>query len=250
MNLLKSIKIILAIWLSLGFAMVAPGLSFGAEVDIYGEGVVTEDELVVYLYADLQVDHLFSYGIKLGYNPDELTVIDVSKDVDPIPYTLNETKWYLGNDSASYRNNPDPDFTTPGEVILIGGKLDPADPEQGVSRGTRIFIGMITFQAADGEMPLNPLFSLSYARGAGTSAYKNFVRLDDQVPQVLDGTDVSFGSVIILPQGDADGNGSVTPRDLNATKSNIGNANAPCYMDCDGNGTITPRDISCVKTKI
>lgn len=250
MNLLKSIKITLAIWISFGLALVVPGLSFGADVDIYGEGVVTEDELVVYLYADLQVDHLLSYGIKLSYNPDALTVIDASKDVDPIPYTLNETRWYLGNTSASYKNNPDPDFATPGEVILIGGKLDPADPEKGVPGGTRIFIGMITFQAADGEMPLNPLLTLSYAKADGTSSYKNFVRLDDQVPQVLDGTYVSFGSVIVLPQGDADGNGSVTPRDIRAIKPSIGDGNAPCYMDCDGNGSITPKDIRCIKTKI
>ena len=250
MNLLKSIKITLAIWISFGLALVAPGLSFGADVAIYGEGVVTEDELVVYLYADLQVDHLLSYGIKLGYNPDALTVIDASKDVDPIPYSLNETRWYLGNTSASYKNNPDPDFATPGEVILIGGKLDPADPEKGVSGGTRIFIGMVTFQAADGEMPLNPLLTLSYAKGDGTSSYKNFVRLDDQVPQVLDGTYVSFGSVIVLPLGDADGNGSVTPRDIRAIKPSIGDGNAPCYMDCDGNGSITPKDIRCIKAKI
>ncbi len=250
MNLLKSIKTILAIWISLGFALFASVPSFGADVDIYGEGVVTEDELAVYLYADLSVDNLLSYGVKLNYDPAELTVIDVSKDVDPIPYTSNGTKWYLGNDSASYKNNPEPDFSTPGEVILIGGKLDPVDPEKGVSSGARIFIGMITFQAADGEMPLNPLLSLSYAKGDGTSPYKNFVRLDAQLPQVLDGISVLFGSVLVLPQGDADGNGRLTPRDINALKANIGDANAPCYMDCDGNGTITPRDLSCVKTKI
>ncbi|MCP4118842.1 MAG: hypothetical protein GY737_26300 [Desulfobacteraceae bacterium] len=250
MKLLKLKKIIPAIWMFLGFALIAPALSFGADVDIYGEGVVTENELAVYLYADLAMDNLVSYGIKLTYDPGELTVIDASKDVDPIPYTSNGTKWYLGNGTASYRNNPEPDFATPGEVILIGGKLDPADPEKGVSRGTRIFIGMVTFQAADGEMPLNPLLTLSYAKGDGASSYKNFVRLDDQVPQVLDGTYVSFGPVIVQPLGDADGNGSVTPRDIRAIKPSIGDANAPCYMDCDGNGIITPKDIRCIKTRI
>ena len=250
MKLLKSKKAILAIWIFLGFALVAPAPGFGADVDIYGEGVVAEDELTVYLYADLYVDNLVSYGIKLTYDPGALTVIDASKDLDPIPYTSNGTKWYLGNGSASYRNNPEPDVATPGEVILIGGKLDPADPEKGVSGGTRIFLGMVTFQADDGEIPLNPLLTLSYAKGDGTSSYKNFVRLDDQVPQVLDGTSVSFGSVVVLPLGDGDGNGSVTPRDINVIKSNIGNANAPCYMDCDGNGTLSPRDANCVKTKL
>lgn len=231
-------------------ALALGSTASAADVDVYGEGAINGTELKVYIYADVNVDQLISYGISLNYDAEELSVVDVQKDPETIPYTENTTKWYIGESTAVYRNNPAPDYASPGEVIVIGGKLDPASPTQGVTRGTRILLAEVTFGPANSQIPLNPTLFLSYARGTGDSDYKNFVRLENQSPVVLDGTDVYFGTVKVAQLGDADANGRVTFRDINVVKSNIGNANAPCYTDCDGNGRITFRDINCVKSKL
>ncbi|MCP4022610.1 MAG: hypothetical protein GY729_12275 [Desulfobacteraceae bacterium] len=248
MNLTKLKKTVLMIWLSV-FLML-PMTAFGADVDIYAEGTMSETELIVYLYADVNVQNLVSYGVSLNYDPAELVVAEVLKDTDPIPYTSNVTKWYLGDSSASYKNNPTPDTSVPGEIIIIGGKLDPLNPTQGVGQGSKVFLAMVRFTPADVQIPASPTLFLSYAKGDGTSSFKNFVRLDNNTPLVLDGGNVYFGSVQVSEPGDADANGAITPSDINMIKMNIGNADGPCYMDCDGNGSITPSDINCTKSKI
>ncbi len=246
MNLSKFKKAIAIVFL----CAAIPVCAFGADVDVFAEGAINETELIVYIYADVNVTNLLSYGVTLNYDPSELIVAEVLKDPDSIPYTDNGTKWYLGDSSAVYRNNPAPDVSVAGEVVIIGGKIDPADPTQGVEQGTRVFLGMVRFEPADALIPPDPTLFLSYAKGDGTSSYKNFVRLDNTVPQVLDGDNVYFGSVDVFQLGDADGNGSISPRDVNAVKFNMGNTQAPCYIDCDGNGSITPSDINCIKSKI
>jgi len=236
--------------LSVLIGLAIPVFAFCADVDVYAEGAIDETELIVYVYADVNVDNLLSYGVSLNYDSSELSVVQVQKDPDPIPYTSNETKWYLGETWASYKNNPDPDYSVPDEIIIIGGKLDPADPAQGVEQGTRVLLAMVVFEPEDVQIPANPTLFLSYARGDGTSSYKNFVRLNNNTPEVLDGENVYFGSVEVFQLGDADGNGAISPKDVNAVKFNMGNADAPCYMDCDKNGSITPSDINCIKSKI
>jgi hypothetical protein len=250
LNLTQLKKSILLGCLSVLTGFAIPVFAIGADVDVYAEGAINETELIVYVYADVNVDNLLSYGVSLSYDSSELTVAQVQKDPDPIPYTSNVTKWYLGETWASYKNNPDPDYSVPDEIIIIGGKLDPDNPTQGVEQGTRVLLAMVTFQAADVQIPVNPTLSLSYARGDGTSSYKNFVRLNNNTPEVLDGPNVYFGSVEVFQLGDADGNGAISPSDVNTVKFNIGNADAPCYIDCDKSGSITPSDINCIKSKI
>ncbi len=246
MNLSEFKKVIATVFL----CAAIPVCAFGADVDVFAEGAINETELIVYVYADVNVTNLLSYGVTLNYDPSELTVAEVLKDPDSIPYTDNGTKWYLGDSSAVYRNNPEPDVSVAGEVVIIGGKIDPAAPTQGVEQGTRVFLGMVRFEPSDALIPADPTLFLSYAIGDGTSSYKNFVRLDNDVPQVLDGDNVYFGSVDVFQLGDADGNGAISPSDVNAVKFNMGNTEAPCYMDCDANGSITPSDINCIKSKI
>ncbi|MCP4689614.1 MAG: hypothetical protein GY859_16290 [Desulfobacterales bacterium] len=226
----------------------APVYAWSADVDVYAEGAYTESILDVYVYADINIDSILSFGVKLTYDPGELAVLSAEKDVEPRPYTSNGTKWLMGDENAAYKNNPPPDFSTAGEVIIIGGKLDPDNPAAGVESGARIFLGMASFTAANGQMPAHPAITLSYARGVGS--YKNFVRLNGGAVESLDGAGVEIGAIQISPRGDADGNGSITPRDINRLKSNMGNVNAPCFMDCDGNGSITPKDINCIKGKM
>ncbi len=226
----------------------APLDAWPADVDVYAEGAYTESILDVYVYADINIDRILSFGVRLTYDPEELAVLTAEKDVEPRPYTSNATKWLMGDENAAYKNNPAPDYSTAGEVVIIGGKLDPENPTAGVETGARIFLGMASFTPAGGVMPAHPAITLSYARTDGS--YKNFVRLNGDGVEVLDGAGVEIGAVRLSPRGDADGNGSITPRDINRLKSYIGNANAPCYMDCDGNGSITPRDINCIKGKM
>lgn len=222
--------------------------AWSADVDVYAEGAYTESILDVYIYADINIDRILSFGVRLTYDPVELAVLGAEKDIEPRPYTSNATKWFLGDENAAYKNNPEPDYSTSGEVIIIGGKLDPENPAAGVDSGARVFLGMASFTPVGGEMPAHPAITLSYARNDGS--YRNFVRLGGGGVEVLDGAGVEIGAVQIFPRGDADGNGAITPRDINRLKSNMGNTNAPCYMDCDGNGSITPRDINCIKGKM
>ncbi len=227
---------------------VTPLDGWSADVDVYAEGAYTESILDVYIYADINIDSILSFGVRLTYDPGELAVLSAEKDVEPRPYTSNSTKWFLGDENAAYKNNPAPDYSTAGEVIIIGGKMDPDNPTAGVESGARIFLGMASFTPAGGIMPSHPAITLSYARSDGS--YKNFVRLNSGGVEVLDGAGVEIGAIQVSPRGDADGNGSITPRDINRLKSNIGNANAPCFMDCDANGSITPRDVNCIKGKM
>lgn len=227
-----------------------PLSGMAADVDVYAEGAINGSRLKVYIYADVNIDNLLSYGVSLNYDAEELAVLGVTKDPDPAAYTSNDTKWHLGDSTAVYQKNPDPDYASPGEIIVIDGKVDPDNPDQGIPKGARALLAVVTFGPANLEMPSSPTLFLSYAKGDGSGKYKNFVRLNNDTAQVLDGADVYFGVVQIARQGDADGNGRITPRDIISIKENIGNTNAPCYTDCDGNGSITPGDIICVKSKI
>ena len=96
----------------------------------------------------------------------------------------------------------DPDTSTTGEIVFIGGKLDINDPTAGVT-GDKILLGHISFQRNNSNIPA---FSLTYGRDG---AYKNFVTtgnliLDDQVdgvvfvPVVLDFDSVGLPWLILL----------------------------------------------------
>ncbi len=248
MNGIRMRKGLLGASLLIVLTAFTPLSAWSADVDVYAEGAYTESILDVYIYADINIDSILSFGVRLTYDPEELAVLTAQKDVDPRPYTSNTTKWLLGDENAAHKNNPAPDYSSAGEVIIIGGKLDPENPMAGVETGGRVFLGMASFTPVGGVMPSHPAITLSYARTDGS--YKNFVRLGGGGAEVLDGAGVEMGAVQVAPRGDADGNGSITPRDINRLKSNIGNANAPCYMDCDANGSITPRDVNCIKGKM
>lgn len=243
--------------LVLFMALVFQSSGFCADVDVYGEGVITDGgQLVLYVYADVNVDQLISYGIRVNYNPSELTVISAEKDLASVlhPYTANETKWYIGEDTADYRNNPNPDTATAGEVRVIGGKLDPDNPMLGVSTGERVFLCQITFGPAGTDIPTSPTLSFSYGHGEGTSAYKNFVRINggSSDAEVLDGEGVSLGAITVAVQGDANGDGSITPGDM-ITIRNAYYGGGPLVCepaaDCNNDGKITPGDMICVRNK-
>jgi hypothetical protein len=214
-----------------------PAYSF-ANVDVYLEGAYTETDLAVYIYANTNGTELRSAGVKLTYDPSELTVTSAVK---------NEADWYLGSESYM-----DPETGTAGEVVIILGKLDEAIPEEGVS-GDRVLLGRVCFARNESSMPFAPTLGLELGKLGPEGKFANFVDTADPA-NVLDDTGVTFGSMTVAERGDANADGRFTPRDINAVKSSIGVENPPCYADCNGSceamATVTPRDINCVKSKI
>ena len=214
-------------------------------VNVYGEGAYsdTNHDVQVCIYADIgSAEALRSFGVRLIYNPTELT-FDGSRT------TKNEAVWYFGDgtDDKPYREPEDIQDGPNRAVVIVGGKLD-TNPGMDVEKvsGTRVLLCSVWFSRASGSGPLaNPL---TLALGK-VSPYANFVKGPDET-DVLDGTSVTFGAVNVYQRGDASGDGRISPRDIMAVKAKIGVENAPCYADCTGDGFVTPRDINCVKAKI
>lgn len=158
-------------------AYAAPGVS------VYAKGTYTNSSADIYLYADIIDCSLISFGVKLVYNPADLTVTTAEK---------NETSWYFGEDDNMHRYMS-PDTSLEGEVVFVGGKLDINDPTAGVT-GNGILLGHVSFQRNNS----NPLaFSLTFGRN---DTCKNFVTtvgiiLDDQAEGV------TFNPVISMVGG-------------------------------------------------
>ena len=226
---------------------LAPANAF-AGVTVYAEGAYTDSDLAVYIYADITDGTVLrSAGVKLIYDDSVLTVVPPNPS-DPKATAKNESVWYLGSESYM-----DPDTSTPGEVIIILGRLDPDAPAEGVS-GSRVLLGSVCFARENSIMPFIPSLGLELGKLGPEGKFANFVDTAEPA-NVLDNTsDVIFGSIKVAQRGDANADGRFTPRDINAVKASIGVENPPCYADCNGScdamPSVTPRDINCVKSKI
>lgn len=214
-----------------GILLAGSGKSLAADAEVFAEGAYTATDAVVGIYANI-TPAILSYGIKLTYDTGQLTFTTATK---------NESVWYLGGSATGNYAYMNPDTSMPGQVIIIGGKLDTAQPTAGVT-GQRVLLGKVTFSRTGTS---KPVVSLTYAKDPGTG-YANFVGTNGKV---LDNSSVDF-AVTVVERGDANGDGRMTPADISAVKSYIGAAIFPVYADCNGDGRITPADISCVKSKI
>ena len=210
--------------------------SFAADVDVYAEGAYTETDLAVYIYADINSLNILSAGVKLTYNPSELTITSAEK---------NESVWFLGNESYM-----DPDISTPGEVVIICGKLDTSDGGahalDGVS-GDRVLLGKVLFDRTESSMPFIPTLSIDYGKLGPEGNYKNFVATDKTV---LDdeASGVAFGSITVKERGDANGDGIVNFQDMLFIKDYTQNGgNDTPFADCNKDGVINFQDMLCVK---
>jgi hypothetical protein len=208
-------------------ALVQPA---AAGVSVYAEGAYNDTELDLYIYADIDTTAILSFGVKVEY-PPELS--------NPVA-TKNEDVWYFGDGTTNYPYmEPEDDGSG---VVIIGGKLDTSTPTAGVI-GTRVLLGTITFTHSG--ITTTPVITLTYGRGDGTGAYKNFVETNGNE---LDGT-VTF-AVEIHERGDANADGTVDIRDLRTLRSEIGNTGLPPWVDCNGDGPVDVRDVRCLRTKI
>jgi len=90
---------------------------------------------------------VLSYGVTLTYSAAELEFFSAEKNIifpesgSTPPYTSNPGLWELGDDPV-YKDYPPPENMNngaAGNVVAIGGKLDPADPTAGLT-GARVFL--------------------------------------------------------------------------------------------------------------
>ena len=244
-NLFNRIQLhlLLIVALSIAFFSV-PAASHAADIDVYAEGAYTETDLVIYIYADINAGPILSFGVSIEY-PADLTFSAATK---------NEDVWYFGEGGPDH-TYMDPEHvapvgSNPGSVTIIGGKLDttPGAASDGVN-GSRVLLGSVTFTHA-GVTDFSGV-TLTYGRGDGTSAYKNFVGTDGTVYDSADTSGVDF-SIGIYERGDANADGSVTPADMIAIRNHYYGGAAlasETAADCNGDGEIAPADMICVRNK-
>jgi hypothetical protein len=135
-----------------------------AAVDVYGETAASGPMIAVNLYADSPSRSLLSFGVRLLYDTNAVHVLSAAK---------NTVVWYF---SAGGTNLPyiDPDTATPGQVTILGAKLDSLNPLAGVS-GQHILLGTVTFGRLS---QATPQFTLALGRPV---AFNNFVATDGTV---------------------------------------------------------------------
>ncbi len=153
-------------FLAVALTMLLAGQA-GAAVTVYGQGTYTDEYLELSLFADIDTTPLVSYGIKISYDTD-----DLSSDPGSISAVKNSAAWYFGRASNRYPTpNADPDVSTPGAVVIVGGKCDIDNPTAGVI-GNGILLATITFTRLGSSLPAMALFL-----GKGGD-YANFVQTD------------------------------------------------------------------------
>lgn len=141
-------------------------------VTVYGEASSTGPTITVSVFADITNSPLISFGFQLAYDPLVLHLQSASK---------NSAVWYLsdGTNKIAYA---DPVVSTPGAVLIIGGKLDGLNPLQGVS-GQHVLLGNATFTRL---AQTSVQFTLGLAQ---PSPFANFVTTGGTV---LDGAPTGF----------------------------------------------------------
>lgn len=210
-----------------------------ASVSVYAEGAYTDSDLVIYLYADVDTDPILSYGVKLTYNPSDLESPVVEK---------NSQDWYFGEQSSPLPTpNAEPDTSTPGEIIIVGGKLDSAAPQAGVT-GDRVLLAKVTFnRIGTTNIPSAAL----YLGKEGN--YANFVQVDGAELDVALGgagkTD-AIGLVNIFERGDANNDSFLNFADMTKIRNMMTNDEHTIWADCNDDGYINFADMTCVRNSM
>jgi len=249
-NLKKDAVFVLAAMVAF-LVLLIFALPAAAAVSVYAEGAYTADDLVVYIYADIDTDAICSAGVKLTYDSGVLSYSDVTPDDNPIA-EKNDEVWFMGDGSTNYPYmNPE---VADGNVVFICGKLDTStstSPTDGVIGG-RVLLGKVTFSIKDApiETPVdNPetTFGISVELGRGGD-FANFVTTGGDK---LDGS-VDFTSIgtIVRERGDANASGEITSADMFKIRSMLASEEYIVYADCNDSGEITSADMFCVRSKL
>ena len=236
---MKTINKIL-LWTAAMVMVLAFALPAAADVTVYAEGAYTADDLVVYVYADINTDAICSAGVKLTYDNTKLTVDSAVK---------NDAVWYMG-DGTTNQTYMDPEDAGDG-VIIICGKLDTNNPTAGVI-GDRVLLGIVTFNRDDvGAVPTDPAdaetyFGVTVELGRGGD-FANFVT-------VAAGTEIDdvvvFDGAIVRERGDANADGSITNNDRAKVRDFIFSDMYVCYADANKDGRITNNDRAWIRDMI
>jgi hypothetical protein len=208
-----------------------------ADVDVFAEAAYTETDLEVCIYANINAANLISFGVLVTYDPAALTVNTATDKTNK-----NELLWYFGDGGPDYPYM-NPDTSTAGEVVVIGGKLDESAPTEGVG-GQKVLLGKVRFNRENSNIPFSTPIGLALGRGGD---YSNFV---DTAGLVKDGSGVSFAPVTLYQRGDANLDNSLTNSDIFAISSALGADEYSCIADCNDDGVLTNSDIFCVSSKL
>ena len=210
--------------------------SASANVNVYAEGAYTATNLVVYIYADVTDTPLVSYGVKLAYDPDEVDSPSVVKD---------NSVWYFGSAAAPLPTpNAEPDVSTPGEVVIVGGKINEAAPAEGVI-GSRKRIAVVTFNRVDPATP--PFIVLSPGKGG---SYANFVQVDGTLLDAASAPAFEIGTVAVHKRGDANKDGNINIVDMGTVKNMVLNSSYSIWADANGDGVVNIIDMGQIKNII
>ncbi len=202
---MKILRVLLTV-LCFGVWIILPAIAIdalpneAAQVSVYGEGYIRQGKLNVFLFLDTGEAGLMSYGVRLGYDPSQLTFESAVKSKEAVSnsHTGNTAKWIIGNPDSPFRYLPDAAHKT-GEIRLIGGRFDPDDPQAGITPGQKIFLGMAKFRPAPGQSDESlQTAGLSINFGRNHSNYNNFVRINAGNIERLDDGSVAFGTIEIF----------------------------------------------------
>jgi hypothetical protein len=226
--------------------MLLPAAALAADVDVFAEGAysynrttpATAGKLVVYIYANINTgaDPLCSYGVKLTYNSTRLGSPLAAK---------NTAVWYMGASSPG-NTYMEPDISTAGQIIFVGGKLDTASPTAGVT-GQRVLLGTVSFTRLDNaNVTSDPAgyFGIGLALGKA-SPYDNFVTVGGEKKDPA----TAF-TYKVVEAGDANANGAINSGDAQRVMQII-NGTLPftVFADCNLNGSVNSGDAQCIMQK-
>lgn len=227
--------------------------SASAGVSIYGEGAYTDSDLKVYVYADVTDEPIVSFGVKLTYDANEVSLDEATC------LKRNDDVWYFGDPEGgtTYETpNAGPDVTENGassSVVFVGGKINSTETTQtGVGVGDRILLGIVTFNVEAVIDPLNPpVIGLELGKDGDVvdePRYHNFVELDGGL---LDG-DVTIDPPVveIHERGDANKDGYLNFADMSTIRTMMSAGEESIWADCNDDGYINFADMSCVRTNM
>ncbi len=151
----KSIQFLGGLGLLLGLTAAQP---LWATVGVYGVASSSGEFVTVQVYADIATVPIVSYSARVYYDPGILHVVNA---------TRNDSVWRLfdGLRAVPY---VEPDASTPGQVLMVGARLEAGDPLGGVV-GNGVLLGTIVFGR---HRSTTPGFSLTIGR---TGDYASFV---------------------------------------------------------------------------
>jgi len=159
-----------------------------ADVRVYGLASSDGNSIRVDAYADIVQTPVISFGLKLYYDDKLLQVISASQE---------HSTWFF-HDGTTRLPGPAPDVSQPGEVVLLGAKLDGRNPRTAIE-GKGILLGTVVFAR---HTPDAPRFRINLGREGN---FANFVTPEGQVLEAKRGV-VQFEEIKPDPEDeDLDG---------------------------------------------